>query len=213
VCVVVPSPLSGRGLSTLQRGWNGDGLCVCVQCWCECDESGIAFAVQNVFTPSNEQIERPSFLPLPLTCTHHLSHLPVLPGLTRPCCLTTLHCLLSSAPPPPPHTHSHTPLSPCHDHHQVGGAGSTLQVLLGIIAFNCLVLKRYWESPRRTWKIWFYDSSKQGTAAVVVHIMNLILSNYMMKQSDHPGDECTWYFTNVILDCTIGLFLVYLMLP
>jgi len=93
----------------------------------------------------------------------------------------------------------------------VGGAGTTMQLLLVIIAFNCLVLKRYWELPRRSWRIWFYDASKQGTAAVVVHVMNLYLSNYQMKAAG-TKDECTFYFTNILLDATLGLLLVYLML-
>lgn len=86
-----------------------------------------------------------------------------------------------------------------------------MQFLLVIIAFNCLVLKRYWEMPRRSWTVWFYDASKQGTAAVVVHVMNLIISNYQMKAAG-TKDECTFYFTNILLDATLGLGLVYLML-
>lgn len=43
------------------------------------------------------------------------------------------------------------------------------------------IQRRYWEMPRRSWRVWFYDASKQGTAAVVVHVMNLFISNYQMK--------------------------------
>eukprot|EP00039_Didymoeca_costata_P020532 m.341601 g.341601 ORF g.341601 m.341601 type:complete len:272 (-) comp20250_c0_seq1:137-952(-) len=90
-----------------------------------------------------------------------------------------------------------------------GQFGKLLQLALGVIAFISLIFKRRMESPRRPWKVWFFDTSKQGSAAVMVHVLNIGISYYMMKHDGDSEDECTWYFTNVLLDSTFGLFLMY----
>jgi hypothetical protein len=56
-------------------------------------------------------------------------------------------------------------------------------------------VKRFCE-PRRTrrpWLIWFYDTSKQGAGALVVHMANVYLASQFI------GDACTWYVTKMII--------------
>eukprot|EP00040_Diaphanoeca_grandis_P023950 m.130997 g.130997 ORF g.130997 m.130997 type:complete len:264 (+) comp29515_c0_seq5:311-1102(+) len=85
--------------------------------------------------------------------------------------------------------------------------GWGLQLLVGLLAFTTLVVKRQWETPRRPWKVWFFDSSKQGFVAVEIHFINVLLAESM---NNH--DSCTWYFTLSILDSTFGLLTVYWLL-
>lgn len=101
-------------------------------------------------------------------------------------------------------TQVHTDHSNCD---MASKTGVLLQFLVGVLAFTILVAKRQWETPKRSWKIWFFDSSKQGFVAVEIHFVNVALSEAM---SNH--DACTWYFTLSILDSTIGLLAVYWLL-
>lgn len=84
--------------------------------------------------------------------------------------------------------------------------GWILQIILAGIAFSCLIAKRYCEPKyrRRPWNIWWYDTSKQGIGAIVIHMTNVYLSPL------YHGDPCTWYIINFLLDSTIGLFIIYL---
>lgn len=84
--------------------------------------------------------------------------------------------------------------------------GWFLQVLLACLAFTCLIGKRFCEprSERRSWLIWFYDTSKQGMGALVIHLANVFLAGQF------HGDPCTWYIINFLLDSSIGLFIIYI---
>ncbi|GLH06226.1 hypothetical protein R5R35_013439 [Gryllus longicercus] len=83
--------------------------------------------------------------------------------------------------------------------------GWFLQVLLACLAFTCLILKRFCEPryERRPWLIWFYDTSKQGMGALVIHLANVYLA------SKFHGDPCTWYIINFLLDSSVGLAIIY----
>jgi len=56
----------------------------------------------------------------------------------------------------------------------------------------------------KTLDIWWYDTSKQGIGAMVIHMTNVYLSPLF------KGDPCTWYIINFLLDSTIGLFIIYI---
>ncbi|KAL1110171.1 hypothetical protein AAG570_008248 [Ranatra chinensis] len=94
----------------------------------------------------------------------------------------------------------------CGKNSLTGSFGWFLQTLLASLAFTCLILKRWCEpsSERRPWKIWWYDTSKQGLGALVIHMINIVLSE------NFDGDPCTWYIINFLLDSSIGLFMVYI---
>eukprot|EP00038_Savillea_parva_P013214 m.7651 g.7651 ORF g.7651 m.7651 type:complete len:273 (-) comp2465_c0_seq2:25-843(-) len=93
----------------------------------------------------------------------------------------------------------------------VTSLGWVLQFSLGVVAFLVLVLKRYKESPRRPWKVWGYDTSKQAIVSLEIHFINVALARFMMEKG-HTHDSCTWYFTMVLLDSSIGLVSVYYLL-
>ncbi|GBM96171.1 hypothetical protein AVEN_239488-1, partial [Araneus ventricosus] len=50
-----------------------------------------------------------------------------------------------------------------------------------------LTVKRFCEPrrQRRPWLIWFYDTSKQGMGALVIHFANIFLAEFFQ------GDPCT----------------------
>eukprot|EP00048_Salpingoeca_helianthica_P005451 m.88003 g.88003 ORF g.88003 m.88003 type:complete len:229 (-) comp13604_c0_seq2:24-710(-) len=86
--------------------------------------------------------------------------------------------------------------------------GVAVQAVLGAVAFCILILKRLRENPRRDWRIWFFDASKQALAASLVHLFNVFFSDFLTAHSsDH--DPCTWYFMNILLDSTLGLLFIY----
>lgn len=66
--------------------------------------------------------------------------------------------------------------------------------------------KRFREptNVRRTWETWWYDTSKQGIGAIIIHLTNVYLAPLFQ------GDPCTWYVINFLLDSTIGLLIVFI---
>ncbi|RIA93548.1 Vaculolar membrane protein [Glomus cerebriforme] len=88
-----------------------------------------------------------------------------------------------------------------------------VQVLLGTIAFSTLIYKRHRERPQRQLQIWFYDVSKQLLGAGIVHGLNIVVS-YIAGSIDGGGDTnpCVWYFLNIFIDCTLGVFILYVLL-
>ncbi|ENN72030.1 hypothetical protein YQE_11319, partial [Dendroctonus ponderosae] len=83
--------------------------------------------------------------------------------------------------------------------------GWFLQVLLAGLAFTCLIAKRFCEPRmhRRSWQIWFYDTSKQGMGAMAIHLANVWLAG------QYQGDPCTWYLINFLLDSSMGLLIIF----
>merc|ERR1712168_633261 len=90
----------------------------------------------------------------------------------------------------------------------MGPLGLIVQVMLAGIAFTSLIAKRFCEPKyeRRSWIIWFYDTSKQGIGAALIHFANVFLADMF------TGDPCTWYIVTFLLDSTIGLIVIYLLL-
>ncbi|XP_014676666.1 PREDICTED: store-operated calcium entry regulator STIMATE-like [Priapulus caudatus] len=88
---------------------------------------------------------------------------------------------------------------------RTSGAGF-VQGLLALVSFSALIFKRFCEpkSARRPWLIWFYDTSKQGLGALLIHFANVLLSDAF------KGDPCTWYIVSFLLDSTLGLVIIYL---
>ncbi|KAK8750504.1 hypothetical protein OTU49_014869 [Cherax quadricarinatus] len=83
--------------------------------------------------------------------------------------------------------------------------GWFVQALLATLAFGLLILKRFCEPKkhRRSWLVWFYDTSKQGLGAMIVHFCNVFLSEAF------KGDPCTWYIISFLLDSTLGLVIIW----
>lgn len=77
--------------------------------------------------------------------------------------------------------------------------------MLAALSFAVLVYKRYKEHPKRPWKIWFLDTSKQGVSQLTAHFLNVAISLKLSdKQTKH---QCLWYFATVMLDTTLGMLI------
>jgi hypothetical protein len=51
-----------------------------------------------------------------------------------------------------------------------------VQIMLAFFALACLYIKRLQETPRRNFRTWFLDISKQAFGACYAHILNMVRS-------------------------------------
>lgn len=94
-----------------------------------------------------------------------------------------------------------------------------VQGALGLLALLSLVYKRWREKPRRPVKVWFFDVSKQVFGAMLLHILNLLMSMLSSGKFDAakaapayvaPGPDggeelqqpngCSFYLLNLAID-------------
>ncbi|KAJ9477371.1 Vacuolar membrane protein [Pseudozyma hubeiensis] len=85
-----------------------------------------------------------------------------------------------------------------------------VQAIMGILVIGSLVYKRQREKPKRKWKIWALDISKQMLGQLFVHILNVILSDFVA--SGGGENPCSLYFLNILVDTTVGVFFIYVAL-
>lgn len=103
------------------------------------------------------------------------------------------------------------------------------QASLGLLCISCLIVKRFYEYPaRRTWPVWCFDVLKQLIGAMGLHVCNVTLSIlkgggsgsgsdvgnggiHRFDDSADGEDPCDWYFLNIVFDCTIGVFILYVI--
>lgn len=100
----------------------------------------------------------------------------------------------------------------------VGTFSLVTQAILGLLCLSSLLFKRLYEYPvRRTWQVWSFDVSKQLIGALGVHVFNVLLSIIktlpvsLFKKKPDEEDPCDWYFLNIVFDCTIGVYILYLV--
>lgn len=84
-----------------------------------------------------------------------------------------------------------------------------VQLIMGVLVFGTLVLKRQREKPKRPWKIWMLDISKQMLGQLFVHILNVLLSWLGSRASEGENNPCSLYFLNIAIDTTIGVLFIY----
>lgn len=93
--------------------------------------------------------------------------------------------------------------------HLLGEASIFIQGALGALALLSLVYKRWRERPRRPWKIWFFDVSKQVFGSVLLHIANLLMSMLSSGQFEinpktdtggYRANPCSFYLLNLAID-------------
>ncbi|CAM9497640.1 unnamed protein product [Choristocarpus tenellus] len=90
-----------------------------------------------------------------------------------------------------------------------------VQGMLGCTALSMLLFKRCKERPRRPFKVWCMDASKQAIGGLFVHVWNLVLAIWVTSLStgmEQARDECALYFINYVLDITIGTVSVWWLL-
>ncbi|KAG2013220.1 vacuolar membrane protein [Coprinopsis cinerea AmutBmut pab1-1] len=89
----------------------------------------------------------------------------------------------------------------------LGPTALVVQGLLGILVLLSLVYKRYREKPRRPWRIWLFDVSKQVVGQMFVHGVNVLISGVISELTDR--NACVFYFLNIGIDTTLGVGIIY----
>ncbi|KAI0650402.1 vacuolar membrane protein-domain-containing protein [Trametes meyenii] len=92
----------------------------------------------------------------------------------------------------------------------LGPTALIVQGLMGVLVILSLVYKRHRESPKRPWRIWLFDVSKQVIGQMFVHGVNVLISDVVAHLSS--GNACVLYFLNILLDTTFGVGIIYLIL-
>lgn len=91
-----------------------------------------------------------------------------------------------------------------------GSTALTVQGLMALLVLTSLVIKRYREHPQRPWRVWMGDVSKQIIGQGFLHSTNILFSTLM----SHHGSKnaCTAYFLSILIDCTLGVLIIYAVL-
>ncbi|KAH9912393.1 vacuolar membrane protein-domain-containing protein [Fomitopsis serialis] len=92
----------------------------------------------------------------------------------------------------------------------LGPTALVTQGLMGVLVIASLIYKRHRESPRRPWRIWLFDVSKQIIGQLVIHGVNVLISDTIAHLSS--GNACVFYFLNILVDTTIGVGIIYFIL-
>mmetsp|Transcript_44954 Transcript_44954/g.109164 ORF Transcript_44954/g.109164 Transcript_44954/m.109164 type:complete len:341 (-) Transcript_44954:123-1145(-) len=83
-----------------------------------------------------------------------------------------------------------------------------VQMLLAIFALLSLWFKRQGETPRRKFRTWFLDVSKQGVGACYAHVCNMVIASIIVERGNGAlNDQCAWYGMIYLVDTTLGLIL------
>ncbi|KAJ1666992.1 hypothetical protein EV178_001712 [Coemansia sp. RSA 1646] len=127
---------------------------------------------------------------------------------------TTALLLLTPSPTAPSSLlPSNTELLDCK---LVGAFSLFVQILVGTLGFSTLIIKRYFEQPRRTWLVWSFDVSKQMISGALMHMANLLVSalrgSHQEADAADATNPCSWYVLNLTLDCTVGILFVAMYL-
>ncbi|KAH9855006.1 Vacuolar membrane protein-domain-containing protein [Lenzites betulinus] len=92
----------------------------------------------------------------------------------------------------------------------LGPTALIVQGLMGVLVILSLVYKRHRESPKRLWRIWLFDVSKQIFGQMFVHGVNVLISDVVAHLAS--GNACVLYFLNILLDTTFGVGIIYCVL-
>jgi len=86
-----------------------------------------------------------------------------------------------------------------------------VQLLLAFFALMSLWFKRQRETPKRKFRTWFLDCSKQGVGACYAHVCNMVIAAIIVNNGDIDNnsldDQCAWYGMTYLVDTTLGLLL------
>lgn len=78
--------------------------------------------------------------------------------------------------------------------------------LLAAICLAVLFFKRWRETPRRPWVVWFFDLSKQAFSSVLQHFANVLFGVLLAKGG--VASQCAWYFVLYVITSLAAVFIV-----
>eukprot|EP00928_Gymnodinium_smaydae_P036174 TRINITY_DN25319_c0_g4_i1.p1 TRINITY_DN25319_c0_g4~~TRINITY_DN25319_c0_g4_i1.p1 ORF type:complete len:970 (-),score=200.96 TRINITY_DN25319_c0_g4_i1:64-2973(-) len=96
-----------------------------------------------------------------------------------------------------------------------GSFGLVVQFLLLCVCMLALYLKKKREEfkgSKRTWRDFMFDSSKQLAGAGWVHVLNMGCAVLLGMFSGAAADACEWYWVEIMIDTTLGVFVEFLFL-
>lgn len=70
--------------------------------------------------------------------------------------------------------------------------GEAVQLVLAVVAFGSLIIKRKRERPPRPWLVWGLDTSKQVVSSGAAHGVGIITALLLNSQADEVS-QCAWY--------------------
>ncbi|KAF9450677.1 hypothetical protein P691DRAFT_700883 [Macrolepiota fuliginosa MF-IS2] len=97
-----------------------------------------------------------------------------------------------------------------HSCQLLGPTALIVQGLMGVLVILSLVYKRHGETPKRPWRIWLFDVSKQVVGQMFVHGVNVFVSH--LGSNNTESNACVFYFLNILIDTTLGVALIYVTL-
>lgn len=92
-------------------------------------------------------------------------------------------------------------------------SGAFAFILQGVLFLTCLLVLAYKyrvDGAGRTPSQFALDSSKQCIGAGWTHVMNMGIA--ILLGTRKGGDECAWYWLEIVVDCTIGVAVEFLIL-
>lgn len=98
-----------------------------------------------------------------------------------------------------------------HCHVLDGAFAVVVQALLFVVTVATLAVKWLQERPRRALSVFLLDCSKQMVGAGACHVWNLVGAIWLDAHVDF-GDQCTWYWLNIMVDTTFGVLVAFLLL-
>ncbi|CAK9043852.1 Store-operated calcium entry regulator STIMATE (STIM-activating enhancer encoded by TMEM110) (Transmembrane protein 110), partial [Durusdinium trenchii] len=94
-----------------------------------------------------------------------------------------------------------------------GVTGKVTQFVLFLCCCAALLLKWSQFHDGRDFFEFLMDSSKQLIGAGWIHILNLLFAKKLESHFESSGgDECDWYWINIVVDCTLGVGVTFLLL-
>ncbi|EGF98913.1 uncharacterized protein MELLADRAFT_76003 [Melampsora larici-populina 98AG31] len=93
----------------------------------------------------------------------------------------------------------------------LGPFALAIQGLMACIVLGSLLVKRHREKPKRKYRIWTADVSKQVIGQAFVHSLNILIAASIASLPS-KGNPCALYFMNIFIDTTLGVFILLLIL-
>ena len=94
----------------------------------------------------------------------------------------------------------------------MGITGIIIQFLIGILSLMSLIIKRYFERPKRKMNIFLLDVFKQLLSSGIIHLFNVIVSIILTTKKHISNDECSSYLISFLFDASFGVILTCLFL-
>lgn len=93
-----------------------------------------------------------------------------------------------------------------------GHTALLVQLLMAGLILLSLIYKRYREpaSERRSWSVWLLDISKSILGQLFLHTSNVLIGSVV--QGVNKRNACASYVLHILIDTTLGVFLIALCL-